>query len=139
MKVRAFMKRPACQVVIVGFALSILGSIRLSASENLTASNLLKNSSAVVGTVTNLANCKDKTHQVWLSQGSTLLYQTNVPTGGSFEFHLIPGSYLLMSTSEKGCFSEKKVTVQENKIVDVLLKAGLAKADQKRRTERNTL
>lgn len=85
-----------------------------------------ENNSVVSGRLTAQSGCTKKDTrdpaQVWLSVGQILLYQVEVPVEGSFEFHVVPGKYDLVTTSSKGCIDQKQITVQPREVAQANLK-----------------
>jgi len=63
-----------------------------------------------------------KRAQVWLSVGQVLLYQAEVPAGGSYEFHVVPGKYDLVATNEKGCLVQSQLSVTPKQVARMDLK-----------------
>ena len=74
---------------------------------------VLANEAKVTGTLEATGPCAEGLTEVWFSADQTLLYQAQVPTGGTFEFHAIPGEYTVIATSSGGCFGEKKVILKD--------------------------
>lgn len=61
-------------------------------------------------------------NQVWVSKDSLLIYQTEVPSQGTFEFYLTPGKYNVTATSNKGCIDESELEVKKGQRVQLVLK-----------------
>ncbi|HAR44155.1 MAG TPA: hypothetical protein DCS07_16245 [Bdellovibrionales bacterium] len=81
--------------------------------------------SAVTGILTSDPDCVVKegrgTAQLWVSVGQILVYQLDVPPGGSYEFHLVPGKYDLAVTNSKGCLAQKQFTLAPKQVAKVNL------------------
>ncbi len=82
---------------------------------------LIKDSSAIVGTLTAKPECEKDNIHVWISQGTNLFYHVSVPAFGTFEFHTIPGKYNVVATSSSGCFSEVTVDTKVNQFHNLTL------------------
>jgi hypothetical protein len=59
-----------------------------------------------------LAPADQRPPEVWLSIGQILLYQVEVPVGGNFEFHVVPGKYDVVANNSKGCVAQAEVKVK---------------------------
>lgn len=95
----------------------------------------------VIGKVTANEHCPDELSQVWfVTNDNTLLYQLEVPLGGSFELHSLPGSYSLVANTKSGCLIEKKLNLKEGKRVtaELPLREPNRKLNQKTRTKRSS-
>ena len=70
--------------------------------------------------------------QVWLSVGPTLLYQVEVPLGGSYEFHVVPGKYELTATSSSGCLTRTQLSAAAKQVArqDLTLEPARKPANQ---------
>lgn len=81
------------------------------------------NSSSIKGTWAGDPNCSQKPIEVWLSIGTTLLYQVEVPAHGSFEFYTIPGHFHLVGTNPDSCFAEADIDLKmgESKAIELSL------------------
>lgn len=60
--------------------------------------------------------CKASEIQIWVSQDRNLVYQISVPSGGSYQFHVIPGKYTLTAFTEEGCHDRKEVEVKNSEV-----------------------
>jgi hypothetical protein len=97
------------------FALTIIGH-----SSGFSAEVLIGGS--VLGSIEASKECATGKIEAWLSAGSILLYQADVPLSGTFEFHVTSGSYNLVATNSNGCFVEKVVQVEEGASQNIALK-----------------
>lgn len=78
-------------------------------------------SGAVVGRVSAAKGCALGEAQVWVSSGSTLLYQAAVMAGATFEFHVMPGPIEVVATSKEGCFAETRLVARADQVSAVEL------------------
>lgn len=80
----------------------------------------------IQGKVESSPKCDPKTMMVWLSldkndyQERLLLMHTEVPVGGTFEFHVKPGKYQVRASDEKGCEDYKRISIiQKNEMISL--------------------
>ena len=81
----------------------------------------IKHSGAIVGNLKAASECAKGPAQAWLSVGPTLLYQVEVPIGGDFELHTIPGKFNLVVTNANGCITEQVIEVRDGESKKVAL------------------
>ena len=96
-------------------ALNVLTGLNVSWAVPPTAPDGVK----VTGRLTATKDCtapgivsRRENPQVWVSVGQILLYQLDVPVGGTYEFHLKPGAYELLASNPRGCLAQSTLTVQ---------------------------
>ena len=71
----------------------------------------------IKGRVSSVEACRSEKSMVWLSKNyqdfkkKELLMHTFVPEGGTFQFYLLAGEYLVVASNEKGCSAEQVVTI----------------------------
>jgi hypothetical protein len=95
--------RPTCFIFLL---ITICSSFAHATAPN--------NESTIEGRLQVDEGCGTGSHQVWVSQGTTLIYQARLPEAGTFRFHLVPGSYKVSSTSATGCYGELSVETKLN-------------------------
>lgn len=72
----------------------------------------------VKGRVESVTGCSDKV-MVWVSldkeeyKERLLLMHSEVPVGGTFQLHLLPGNYQLRASDKLGCETFKRIQVKE--------------------------
>ena len=78
----------------------------------------------LTGSVRASGLCATGDVQVQLSSGSVLLYQEQIPVGGSFEFYAHPGNYNLVATATNGCKARQQfsLTRTRTQVITVMLK-----------------
>jgi hypothetical protein len=82
----------------------------------LNVANLQAQELSLTGKVETQVGCAEKV-MVWLSldredfQEKLLLLHTQVPVGGTYQFFLKPGKYLLAASDEVGCEFSKKIEI----------------------------
>jgi hypothetical protein len=81
----------------------------------------------VIASVSASDECKADANEIWVSSRRTLLYQGDIPAGGSAEFHVMPGRTTLTVTGEHGCFAETELDAQPGRVNEVRLELALAK------------
>jgi hypothetical protein len=67
--------------------------------------------SGVVGASS--ACLKDRTAHIFLSEDRKLVYHNDIPLGGTFEFHVVPGSYEVFAETKKKCYFRQPVTISK--------------------------
>lgn len=98
-------------------------AISLSVSAILiTVSPPARASAIITGTVEAQETCAKDPMEAWLSSGSTLLYQVEIPQNGTFEFHVNSGKYNVVVISSNGCLAETAVEARENDTRHMVLK-----------------
>lgn len=93
----------------------------------------------IVGNVEAKADCANAPMEAWLSLGTTLLYQVDVPQHGTFEFHVNSGSYNLVVVGATGCLAEAEVEARENDTRSVTLSPTQAIAPPKSGEKKSAL
>ncbi len=76
----------------------------------------LKDAAVIAGTLSAEQSCAKDRAMVWISKGTSLIYQAEVPIGGTFEFHVIPGANNVIATSASGCFVEIETMSAPNEV-----------------------
>lgn len=72
----------------------------------------------VKGKVESVTGCSDKA-MVWISldkeeyKERLLLMHSEVPVGGTFQVHLVPGKYQLRASDKLGCETFRRIQVKE--------------------------
>ena len=96
--------------------LAILAFVSISAS----AGPLKLTTARVLGKVEATAECSKGTANFWYSAGKILLYQAEVPVGGTFEIYSNPGKYSIVVTGASGCMATQNIELKpatQSKIV----------------------
>jgi hypothetical protein len=83
--------------------------------------NLVAGSVAITGRLTQSAQCEDSEAMLWVSTGSTLLYQAAVMKGTTFEFHVMPGPMEVVVSSKSGCLAEERFLAQRGQVKEIQL------------------
>jgi hypothetical protein len=96
-----------------------------------TASPTAHAAAIITGTVEAQEACAKDPMEAWLSAGSTLLYQVEIPQNGTFEFHVNSGKYNVVVISSNGCLAEAAVEARENDTRNVVLKPAPASKARK--------
>src|SRR5438093_524836 len=75
---------------------------------------LPKNPEAVIqGSIKARPECSEPQTQVWLAEDKTLIYQIEVPPGGTFKLHVVPGSYRISANNSRECFALEKIDARK--------------------------
>jgi hypothetical protein len=97
-------------------------AIGFGASEACAAIKPLAGAAVVSGRLQSTSpSCQEGKAQAWFSRGKILLYQTELPVGGTFEFHAKPGRYNLVITGSTGCFTEIPLELKAGEAKQVVL------------------
>ncbi len=105
---------------LIAAVLFIFYSFKLHAAP-LSEVEAYEKAGAIIGTLKADAKCTNAQNEIWISQGRSLYYQAEIPSNGTFEFHVIPGKYNVVVTGSTGCFVEATTDVKEGKVQKVAL------------------
>lgn len=112
----------------IAFALfTIYGNVGFTAVDN-----EIKNVATITGKLTGSEDCAKADNQIWISINNLLLYHTDLPTNGTFEFQVKPGKYNVIATGSGGCFFETAVELKKNEKKDVKVAMVLNKKNTKK-------
>ncbi|MBI3555060.1 MAG: hypothetical protein HY074_02200 [Deltaproteobacteria bacterium] len=91
-----------------------------------TALGALGSGARLSGSVSAEKACAQGPVKILLSLENVVLYQEQVPIGGSFEFHARPGRYELKAIASNGCKAEQRLSLSRSgsQIVSLTLKGG---------------
>lgn len=92
----------------------------------------IANEGAITGKLTGTTECAKAQNQIWISVNSLLLYHTDLPNNGTFEFHVKPGKYNVIATGSTGCFYESAVEVKKSEKKEVAVSMVLNKKGKKK-------
>jgi hypothetical protein len=88
----------------------------------LAGSSAARAEAVIAGRVEPTPECAKAPLEAWLSVGTTLLYQVEIPRHGTFEFHVNSGKYNLVVVGASGCLAEAEVEARANDTREVVLK-----------------
>ncbi len=78
-------------------------------------------SSAIAGQVVVAGNCQPASINVTIRTNSQSVYEVQIPTGGSFEFHTVPGLYRVAAAGMDGCVADTEATVSTGAVTRLRL------------------
>jgi len=84
----------------------------------LFTTSLFAKTAVLKGKVESVKDCSDKA-MVWVSldkdnyKERILLMHSEVPVGGTFQVHLLPGNYQLRGSDKVGCETFRRIKVKE--------------------------
>ena len=76
----------------------------------------LAGSSVIAGSLNFTPPCQPLMAQLYLLSGASMVYQTSVTPGGTFEMHVAPGQYTLSALGQPGCSAQVAVIAQPNQV-----------------------